>query len=80
MTIFDIYSTNTHTAQELSELLADRLGVAFTERDSSYLGVYFLATLTDTTRLHVQPNAIPGEHGETTSTTTITPTSPSSSW
>jgi hypothetical protein len=64
MTVFDTYGTNAYTTQELSDLLADRLGVAFTERDSSYLGAYFLATLTDTTRIQVQPNAIPGDYGE----------------
>jgi hypothetical protein len=47
MTVFDIYGTDAYTAQELSGLLADRLGVAFTERDSHYLGVYFLTTLAD---------------------------------
>ncbi|MGW1685159.1 hypothetical protein ACWCPO_11460 [Streptomyces albidoflavus] len=35
-----------------------------TERESDYLGVYFLATLADTTRLQIQPNAIPGDDGE----------------
>ncbi|WP_240203202.1 hypothetical protein [Streptomyces actuosus] len=38
--------------------------MAFTERESDYLGVYFLATLADTTRIHVQPNSIPGDDGE----------------
>ncbi|WP_194892812.1 hypothetical protein [Catenulispora pinisilvae] len=64
MTVFQTYGTNTHTAQELSGLLAGRLGVDFTERESSYLGCYFLATLADTTRIHIQPNAIPGDDGE----------------
>ncbi|MFB7367012.1 hypothetical protein [Streptomyces hydrogenans] len=64
MTAYDTYGTNSNTAKELAGLLADRLGVAFTERESHYLGVYFLATLADTTRLRVQPNAIPGDDGE----------------
>ncbi|WP_435642561.1 hypothetical protein ACR9VJ_04005 [Streptomyces sp. H49] len=64
MTAFDTYGTNAYTAQELSDLLAGRLTVAFTEHDSDYLGIYFLATLADTTRIHVQPNAIPGDDGE----------------
>lgn len=46
------------------DLLASRLTVTFTERDSDYLGIYSLATLADTTRIHVQPNAIPGDDGE----------------
>ena len=64
MTVFDTYGTNTHTARQLSDLLADRLGLDFTKRESSYLGFYFLATLTDTTSIQVQPNAVPGDDGE----------------
>ncbi|MEU3787829.1 hypothetical protein [Streptomyces sp900129855] len=64
MTSLDTYGTKTCTAQELSDLLADRLTVSFTERESNYLGSYFLAVLADTTRLHVQPNAIPGDDGQ----------------
>ncbi|MCQ9179835.1 hypothetical protein KMT30_12535 [Streptomyces sp. IBSBF 2953] len=64
MTSFDTYGTNTYTAQELSDLLADRLTAGFTERESDYLGSYFLAVLADTTRLHVQPNAVPGDDGQ----------------
>ncbi|MFF8381272.1 hypothetical protein ACF07V_34730 [Streptomyces sp. NPDC015661] len=64
MTVFDFYGTNTHTAEELADLLAERLDVTFVERESDYRGVYFLATLADTTRLQVQPNAIPGDDGE----------------
>ncbi|MFE3329228.1 hypothetical protein, partial [Streptomyces sp. NPDC059176] len=54
----------TPPAKELAGLLADRLDVTFTERESDYLGVSFLATLADTTRLQVQPNDIPGDDGE----------------
>ncbi|MFF6793683.1 hypothetical protein ACFY9C_31970 [Streptomyces filamentosus] len=64
MTVSDIYGTNSSTAEELAGLLADRLDVTFTERESDYLGVYFLATLADTTRLQIQPNAIPGDDEE----------------
>ncbi len=64
MTVSDTYGTNSCTAKELAVLLADRLDVTFTERESDYLGVYFLATLADTTRLQIQPNAIPGDDGE----------------
>ncbi|SEG94166.1 hypothetical protein SAMN05216223_12961 [Actinacidiphila yanglinensis] len=64
MTVSDTYGTNTYTAKELADLLADRLDVTFAQRESDYLGVYFLATLVDTTRLQVQPNAIPGDDGE----------------
>jgi len=58
MTVSDTYGTNSCTAKELTRLLADRLDVTFTERESDYLGVYFLATLADTTHLQVQPNAV----------------------
>ncbi|MGW3275177.1 hypothetical protein ACWDFH_27460 [Streptomyces kronopolitis] len=64
MTVSDAYGTSSYTAKELAGLLADRLDVTFTERESDYLGVYFLATLADTIRLKVQPNAIPGDDGE----------------
>ncbi|MEU2771237.1 MULTISPECIES: hypothetical protein [Streptomyces] len=64
MTAPDTYGTNSHTAKELASLLADRLDVTFTGRESDYLGVYFRATLADTTRVQVQPNAIPGDDGE----------------
>jgi hypothetical protein len=64
MTVFQAYGTNAHTAHELSGILSDHLGVDFTERERSYLGCYFLATLADTTRIQIQPNAIPGDDGE----------------
>lgn len=64
MTVSGTYGTNSCTAKELAGLLADRLDVNFTERESDYLGVYFLATLADATRLQIQPNAIPGDGGE----------------
>ncbi|MFB7597067.1 hypothetical protein [Streptomyces sp. NPDC056160] len=64
MTAYDTYGTNSYTAKELAGLLTDRLDVAFAGRESDYLGVYFLATLADTTRLQVQSNAIPGDDGE----------------
>ncbi|WP_405861849.1 hypothetical protein OG361_40545 [Streptomyces sp. NBC_00090] len=64
MTVTDTYGTNTYTAQQLADLLATRLPATFAERESDYLGVYFLATLPDTTRINVQPNAVPGDDGE----------------
>ncbi|MFE9313469.1 hypothetical protein ACFYM5_38945 [Streptomyces sp. NPDC006706] len=64
MTVSDTYGTNSYTAKELASLLADRLDVTFTERESDYLGVHFLATLADTTRLQIQPNTIPGDDRE----------------
>jgi hypothetical protein len=64
MTVFDTYGTDTYTARQLADLLTERLAVDFTERESSYLGYYFLATLTDTTSLQVQPNAVPGDDSE----------------
>ncbi|MER7540099.1 hypothetical protein ABTX77_35765 [Streptomyces sp. NPDC097704] len=64
MTALDTYGTNVYTARELSDVLADRLTATFIERDSDYLGSYFLATLAGMTRLQVQPNSIPGDDGE----------------
>ncbi|WP_230536758.1 hypothetical protein OHB02_02620 [Streptomyces albidoflavus] len=64
MTVTDTYGTNTHTAQQLADLLAERLPATFAKRDSDYFGVYFLATLAGTTRIKVQPNTVPGEDGE----------------
>ncbi|MFF4155182.1 hypothetical protein ACFYZU_33865 [Streptomyces sp. NPDC001651] len=64
MTVSDTYGTNSYTTKELAGLLADRLHVTFTERESDHLGVYSLATLADMTRLQIQPNTIPGDDGE----------------
>lgn len=64
MTVFDTYGSNFYTAEELCSLLADRLTVAFAKRESDYRGVYFLATLADTTCLEIQLKAIPGDDGE----------------
>ncbi|MER7969117.1 hypothetical protein ABTX35_08970 [Streptomyces sp. NPDC096080] len=64
MTITDTYGTSTYTAQQLADLLAERLPATFAERESDYFGVHFLATLADTTRIKVQPNAVPGDDGE----------------
>ncbi|AJF67231.1 hypothetical protein [Streptomyces vietnamensis] len=64
MTVTDTYGTNTHTAQQLADLLTERLPATFAERDSDYFGLYFLATLADTTRIKVQPNTVPGDDGE----------------
>ncbi|MFF0431649.1 hypothetical protein ACFYU9_05375 [Streptomyces sp. NPDC004327] len=64
MTILDTYGTNSCSAKELSDLLADRLALTFAERESDYRGIYYLATLADGTRLQVLPNTVPGDGGE----------------
>ncbi|MFG2887898.1 hypothetical protein ACGFYV_37505 [Streptomyces sp. NPDC048297] len=64
MTVTDTYGTSTYTAQQLADLLAERLPATFAELESDYFGVYFLATLADTTRIKVQPNTVPGDDGE----------------
>ncbi len=64
MTVTDTYGTSTHTAQQLADLLAERLPAIFVERDSHYFGVYCLATFADATRIKVQPNTVPGDDGE----------------
>ncbi|SEE35259.1 hypothetical protein SAMN05216532_7879 [Streptomyces sp. 2231.1] len=64
MTAFDTYGTSVHTARQLADLVTDRLGAAFVERDSDYLGVYLLATLSNATRIQIQPNAVPGDDGD----------------
>lgn len=63
MTAFDTYGTSAHTARQVANLLTDRLGVVFVERESDYRGIYLLATFNDATRIQVQPNAIPGDDG-----------------
>ncbi|MEU3396520.1 hypothetical protein [Streptomyces filamentosus] len=64
MTVTATYGTNTCTAQQLADLLAERLPATFAERESDYFGAYFLATLANATRIKVQPNAVPGDDGE----------------
>ncbi|WP_329275623.1 hypothetical protein [Streptomyces sp. NBC_01451] len=54
------YGTSTHTPDELVRLVSDRLGVAFTERESDYLGVYHLAK-SPGREIEIQPNSIPGD-------------------
>ncbi len=39
------YGTSTHTPAELARLVGGRLGSAFTERDSYFLGVYYVADI-----------------------------------
>ncbi|MER6076610.1 hypothetical protein ABT187_49825 [Streptomyces sp. NPDC001817] len=63
MTDHHIYGTSVHTKNELVTLLSERLGLAFTERDSYYRGAYYLATLPNG-RIEIQPNPIPGDDGE----------------
>ncbi|MYS92552.1 MULTISPECIES: hypothetical protein [Streptomyces] len=60
MADFDRYGTCTHTAEDLVRLVSACLGVAFTERESDYRGVYHVADL-DGVRVEVQPNEIPGD-------------------
>ncbi|MEU1232167.1 hypothetical protein [Streptomyces sp. NPDC005828] len=64
MTVTATYGTNTYTAQQLADLLTERLPATFAEWESDYFGAYFLATLADATRIKVQPNAVPGDDGE----------------
>ena len=42
MTVHDTYGTRAHTASELARIVADHLGLTFTEHDSYYRGSYFL--------------------------------------
>lgn len=58
-----MYGTSAHTAEELAGLVADHLGVVFTERDSDYRGIYHLADTPDG-RIEIQPNHIPGDADE----------------
>ena len=39
MTVYDTYGTSIHTPAELARIVADRLGLAFTERESHFRGV-----------------------------------------
>ncbi|MFI1360458.1 hypothetical protein ACH4TV_43820 [Streptomyces sp. NPDC020898] len=57
------YGTSTHTADELTQLVGDRLGLAFTERDSHFLGVYYVADIPGR-KIEIQPNRIPGDDDE----------------
>ncbi|MEV0225345.1 hypothetical protein [Streptomyces sp. NPDC050704] len=47
----------------MAQLVAGRLGLVFTERDSHFLGVYYSAHHSEG-RVQVQPNLIPGDDGE----------------
>ncbi len=63
MTVYDTYGTSTHTATELTELVADQLGLSFVEHHSYYRGIYFRADVPPH-QIEVQPNAIPGDDGQ----------------
>ncbi|WP_329393715.1 hypothetical protein OHA45_07095 [Streptomyces lydicus] len=63
MTDYDVYGTHTHTTSELARLLTGHLGLAFTERDSDYRGVYQVA-YDARGRIEVQPNALPRDAGD----------------
>ncbi|MEU0649499.1 hypothetical protein [Streptomyces umbrinus] len=63
MTEYTTYGISTHSASELAQIVASSLGLAFVERDSDYLGVYYKADRPDG-RVQIQPNLIPGDDGE----------------
>jgi hypothetical protein len=54
-----VYGTSTHEPAELGRLIAERLGIRFTERESDYRGIYLAARLGEA-RIEIQYNAIPG--------------------
>ena len=58
--MISLYGTNTHEPAELGQLIAELLGVRFTERESDYRGIYLAARLGQA-RIEIQPNAIPGD-------------------
>ncbi|MFD3481379.1 hypothetical protein [Streptomyces sp. NPDC058695] len=63
MTDYDIYGTSSHTASELVRLASSCLGLAFTERESYYRGIYHRADSPDG-EIEIQPNPIPGDYSE----------------
>ncbi|MFE0375650.1 hypothetical protein ACFW1M_08675 [Streptomyces inhibens] len=63
MTDHHTYGTSTHSANALARLIADRLGLLFSERESDYRGVYYRADGPGS-RIEVQPNPLPGDDGE----------------
>ncbi|MFF1733025.1 hypothetical protein [Streptomyces sp. NPDC058247] len=63
MTDYDTYGTSSHTASELVRLVGGRLGLAFTEHDSYFRGIYHRADSPDG-QIEIQPNPIPGDDGE----------------
>ncbi|MEU6660855.1 hypothetical protein [Streptomyces sp. NPDC046821] len=63
MADYDTYGTSSHTAAELVHLISDRLGLAFTEHDSYFRGIYHRAD-SPGGEIEVQPNSIPGDDGE----------------
>ncbi|MER7204090.1 hypothetical protein CG723_44845 [Streptomyces sp. CB01635] len=63
MTDYDTYGTSSHTASELVRLVGGRLGLAFTEHDSHFRGIYHRADSLDG-QIEIQPNPIPGDDGE----------------
>ncbi|WP_455354662.1 hypothetical protein [Streptomyces sp. SYSU K217416] len=60
MTAYDTYGTSTYTQATLVRLIATHLGVQFTERESDYRGVYYVAEV-GYGHIEIQPNAIPGD-------------------
>ena len=59
-----VYGTRAHESAELARLIAERLNVRFTERESDYRGIY-LATRHGEARIEIQPNEIPGDDDTT---------------
>ncbi|GAA1237155.1 hypothetical protein OHU25_40590 [Streptomyces sp. NBC_00117] len=57
MTDYDTYGTSSHTASELVRLVGGRLGLAFTEHDSYFRGIYHRAD-SPHGQIEIQPNPI----------------------
>lgn len=55
-----VYGTSAHEPAELGQLIAERLGIRFTKRESDFRGIYLVARLGEA-RIEIQPNAIPGD-------------------
>lgn len=62
--MFAVYGTSTHGPRALAQLISERLGVAFSERDSYFRGTYLTAQAGQA-RIEVQSNAIPGDGDQT---------------
>ncbi|MFJ8635081.1 hypothetical protein [Streptomyces sp. NPDC093568] len=63
MTDHHTYGTSGHSVSELVRLVSDRFSLAFSERESSYRGIYHLADSPDG-RIEIQPNLVPGDDGD----------------
>ncbi|MFC9672689.1 hypothetical protein [Streptomyces sp. NPDC056949] len=67
MTDYDTYGTSSHTASQLVRLVGGRLGLAFTEHDSYFRGIYTARTV-PTARSRSSPTRFPATTAKTTST------------